>query len=72
MKSPLASALPRAYSGRVKTGTAIACICLLAGCGGCAPNGRVVDEMEKRHWAAVAAQTNAAMTNAACAAEETE
>ena len=67
MKSPLASALPRVYSGRVKTGSAILCLCLLAGCGGCAPSGRVVDEMEKRHWAAVSAQTNAA-----CAAEETE
>lgn len=27
---------------------------------GCAPGGRVVDEMEKTQWAAVSAQTNAA------------
>ena len=27
---------------------------------GCAPSGRVVDQMEKYQWAAVSAQTNAA------------
>lgn len=60
MKSPLASRRPGVYPGCVKWTLAMLCLCLLAGCGGCAPNGRVVDEMEKLHWEAVSAQTNAA------------
>ena len=42
---------------------------------GCAPNGRVVDQMERDQWAAVSAQTNAASaarTNHTYHTEQTE
>ena len=65
--NPVAPKFGSCYICGMRIALASLCICLLAGCGGCAPNGRVVNDLEDRGWAAVSAQTNAAN-----AAEETE